>query len=348
MKLSNQLRFLLSLGVCAGLAGCRGVNPTAEQLVVRELREQEDYIYELEDQLDEYETTLKAVRQQNESLKRELGRDAASNNGESNRGARTKRSRDGGLFPNLRRRDSKSSPPVTEPEINLGDESSPEPNGPSLGPSSNSDAAGATVDEASNRSQSLDRRAVKLVINRQLSGGASHDPRSNASQGLMIVFEPRNAQNQLVPPQGDVAIVAVDPSIPGAAGRVGRWDFAADEAAKTYRKTLFGNGYHMELPWPGAPPRTDQVQVHIRLTLADGKQLLTESTVSVKPIDRQARRDGPAIPMATSTPPSTSGSGNRLVDRLSSGASRSGEAEAGAKRSGLRAARSRPEWSPYR
>ena len=65
---------------------------------------------------------------------------------------------------------------------------------------------------------------TKLVINKRLTGGLDRDGH-NGDEGVLVVFEPRDAQDRLVNAVGDVSIVVMDPALEGAAQRRGAVGF---------------------------------------------------------------------------------------------------------------------------
>jgi hypothetical protein len=127
-----------------------------------------------------------------------------------------------------------------------------------------------------------DRRATKIVLNKQMTGGRNADGRQG-SEALTVMFEPRNGAGQLVQTNGDVSIVVLDPAENGAAARVARWDFNPDEARAHYRSAGQFRGYHFELPWPGKAPQHGTLELFVRLKTADGQRLVTDQTIQIDP-----------------------------------------------------------------
>jgi len=63
--------FAILVLACVSLTGCRSGG--RKELLTRDLRLQEDRIYELEDMLDQMECQLESCRRENETLKKEQG-----------------------------------------------------------------------------------------------------------------------------------------------------------------------------------------------------------------------------------------------------------------------------------
>ncbi len=109
-------------------------------------------------------------------------------------------------------------------------------------------AAGAG---ASVQPEPRDRRIERIVLNKQMTGGASQ--LEGGGNGIVVVFEPRNARGEMVAEPGDVSIALVDPERSGPQARLARWDFAAKDAFDQFHRSgTSGRGYELELPWPEA------------------------------------------------------------------------------------------------
>ena len=138
---------------------------------------------------------------------------------------------------------------------------------------------------------------AQLVINKRLTGGLDRDGR-NGDEGLLVVFELRDAAGRLTKWPGKVSVVALDPALEGAAARVARWDITADEVPAHHLNTLIGRGLQFELPWPSRPPQHRELTLFVRFTGQDGAKLTSDTKIKVRPpdddapgFDRQTRRD---------------------------------------------------------
>ncbi len=266
----NTRRILL-LAVCGlCLAGCKS-GKRNQELLERELRCQEDHIYELEDALDQCECELESARRENQTLKK----DGASGDRGSSGGSLpiidmpddsgpTRSNRRGG-------RQDEPTPPIVEP----GEEFTPTPSGSG----------------ASTQPEPSDRRIARIVLNKQLTGGVSHR-RQGGDEGILVVFEPRNARGEMVAEPGDVSIALVDPERAGPQSRIARWDFAAAEAFEQFHRSgALGRGYEFELPWPDAAPPNKKLDLFVRYVAPDGRKLMSEMTITVNPpAGNQAQR----------------------------------------------------------
>ena len=89
-----------------------------------------------------------------------------------------------------------------------------------------------------------------------LTGGLNDD--DGRDKGLLVVIEPRDAENRVIDAPAEVSVAVLDPAVTdreGYATRVARWDFTAGEIAQMFRRTSAGPAIHIEAAWPdGRPP----------------------------------------------------------------------------------------------
>ena len=264
------------------LLGCRADNSTV--LLERDLRLQEDKIYHLQACLEDAQMAREATIRENEALKREL--DGASR-------------RDfPGLGPDSRGPDVELPPSnlppggdqldLTPPTIDL-----PEPSeAPSveMGPAEGEEAI------------VVESPPTQLVINSRLTGGMDRDGHGG-DEGILVVFEPRDAAGHLVRWPGSVSVVLMDPALEGEGARIARWNFSADEVPTHYLSTVFGRGLQFELPWPSEPPQHDELVLFVRFTTQEGNKLTSDAKIKIRspnsvdaPIDRETRRSSDGDP----------------------------------------------------
>ena len=291
---------LLVCGLCLVVGGCRGGG--GSELLERELRLQEDRLFQLQDALDQCQAMLDASRRENQAIKKEII--------SGDRGAATESGVPGGISgPTIEmpagddEPASRLTPPKrggsprrkleSEPEIVPGVEVEPGmPDEPEVVPADEipayEDAPRKRVGGRGASTAVTDKRIVKLALNKQLTGGLSHDGQAG-DEGIMVVFEPRNAAGQLVKESGDVSIVVIDPAVSGPAARVARWDYTSDEVSQHFRKTALGQGLYFELPWPSQPPKHKKVQLFVRYTTTDGRKITADQPINVDSNDRQVK-----------------------------------------------------------
>lgn len=122
---------------------------------------------------------------------------------------------------------------------------------------------------------------VEIALNSRLTGGHDRDGLPG-DDGVMVVIEPRNKARQVVELPAAISIVVLDPAQEGPQARIARWDFTAEEAAKHFKKTALGEGFHFALPWSSAPPRNSELMLFARITLSDGQEYITDKAIRVK------------------------------------------------------------------
>lgn len=127
---------------------------------------------------------------------------------------------------------------------------------------------------------SLDSRLIKRI---QLASliGTLHLDEKPGDDGLVIVVEPWDGNNRMLADAADITVVLIDPAEPAATSRYAQWQFDAKEAAKLFREGDLP-GLHLELPWPGDPPKHDRLHLFVRYTTSDGRKLETDSLVEVE------------------------------------------------------------------
>jgi NTP pyrophosphatase (non-canonical NTP hydrolase) len=151
--------------------------------------------------------------------------------------------------------------------------------GASAAPSGGSDIKRLSHEE----SLSAEGRITHLIINPART--ACFDGNGDGtSDGVAIVFEPRDADERLVTAGGDVSIVAYDPATPGGpeGAPLAKWDVPSAEALAHFRRTSRARGLHFTLPWQGRPPAGDHVRIYVKLTSFDGQSFETDATVPVR------------------------------------------------------------------
>jgi hypothetical protein len=307
------------------LAGCR--SDVSQQLLERELRMQEDQIYQLQDSLQEKCSRLEMASRENSSLRKQLGivdADASLPSrislppgvaGPARPSAPTLAVPPLAVPP-------LAVPPLAVPPLALpkplgvppvgGDSSPAAPEGGSLrfGPAGGSTApstppatiappaldgvpplpadrgaAAPTVRRLSHEeSLAAEGQIDQIVINPAKSGGFDGDG-DGTSDGMTVVFEPRDADGRLVSAAGDVSILACDPAVADASGngtRIAVWEVPSAEAMGHFRRTSRARGLHFTLPWQGTIPAGDHVRLFVRMTSFDGQVYETDATVPAR------------------------------------------------------------------
>ena len=297
------------------LAGCR--SDVSQQLLERELRMQEDQIYQLQDSLQEKCSRLEMASRENSSLRKQLGIVDADASLPSRISLPP-----GVAGPARPSAPTLAVPPLAVPPLALPEPlgvppvgggsspAAPEGGGLRFGPAGGSTApstppatiappaldgvpplpadrgaAAPTVRRLSHEeSLAAEGQIDQIVINPAKSCGFDGDG-DGTSDGMTVVFEPRDGDGRLVSAAGDVSIVAFDPAMADASGngtRIAVWEVPSAEAMGHFRRTSRARGLHFTLPWQGAIPTGDHVRLFVRMTSFDGQVYEAEATVPAR------------------------------------------------------------------
>jgi len=123
-------------------------------------------------------------------------------------------------------------------------------------------------------------RIDRITLSRALTGGYDRDARSGDA-GVAVLVEPRDAHGQLVPAAGPISVVVLDRGLSGSSARVARWDFTAEQTASLYRKTPYGEGFFLEMPWSGNPPAHSHLHLFVRYSTKDGRNVEASREIDV-------------------------------------------------------------------
>jgi hypothetical protein len=248
-------------------AGCR--SDANRELLERELRDQEDQIYALQDQCTRLHAQLEACQRENAAFK---GGSVPAVPSAPGAGRET-------TPPSV------APPPPADipiPKIDLGTPESPPPPPPTKRPDNGStpQARRGSARPASVNSEPAGP-IERLAINRLMTGGHSFSGKAG-DDGMLIVVSPRDGSERATQAPGDISIVVIDPELPESAARVARWDFSAPEAAAHYHQGPLVDAFHFELLWPKRPPEHSELKLFVRLTTADGRQFEDSQSIHVR------------------------------------------------------------------
>lgn len=95
--------------------------------------------------------------------------------------------------------------------------------------------------------------------------------------GLVVVFEPRDAEEEPLAVLADLTIVAVDPSLPDHLARVARWDYEAAEVRDLLVQTRQGPKVVCQLLWPNVPPSSSRLQLYVRMKSDDDREFQADT-----------------------------------------------------------------------
>ncbi len=316
------LRTSALLLLVALVAGCQSGQQTA--MMENELRWVEDQYYQLENCLQEKCKELESCRLENQALRQQLA-------GEGTSGSRTPSSSRVDRVPTQAPRpssrrphneDNESPPRIAPPTVegvpDLGSRLPSVLNKPEVDGDNSLGAVAPDPDahypvttqpapdvfelpglDALDGSQShneplYDANVTHVVLNRQLTGGYDFDGHAG-DEGILIVAEPRNSAGQFVPLAGGLDITLRDQNAKPGEEEIAKWHLDAKQAQAKVKKSLLGRGVHLELPWPGAPPESEELTLQVSYTTVDGRTLKVERNVRIDPPRQLSARWTPSL-----------------------------------------------------
>jgi len=303
------------------LAGCK--SDLNQQLLERELRYQEDQIYQLQDELQDKCARLESVAGENASLRRQLGvgekdpaaapraapvrprtaptapvlvppaievPDVVPPAAPGNRGGQPPGSLAPPVLDNVpplpAERGAGAAEPLPALPVSSGADTPldlPPPDAALLDPAARPVAA-VGVGDVQQLSYSDAGAATHLVVNAARTACMDADG-DGSSEGIKVVFEPRDAEERLVPAVGDVTVLAFDVAVGTTAGEgapLARWQIPAAEAARNFRRTSRDRGIQVALPWAGTPPTGDHLRVVVQFAGPAGPPLEAAATIPAR------------------------------------------------------------------
>jgi len=340
---------ILALALPAAV-GCR-TDPRIAPLE-RELRLQEDRIYELQDQVAQYEQELAACQARTTVpvgpaiTQPAVTRPAA---GPSSGGARSEPSRapaedrPGSTGPG-------SSGALGAPKVELPARATPPGRIPprlrsgAEGTPSGPDARETPKPDGSTWHPGADNRQVaRITLNGLFTGGYDADGHPG-DEGVAASIEPRDARGRLIAAAAPVSVVLLDPAEQGQSARIARWDFSAEEIAAMSQAAQGTEGIHLAMDWPDSPPAHGRLHLFVRYTTDDGRKLEADQEIAVDIHGRQTRRWKATSPQTRPAEPIRAAA--RPTRRADPVPLRARPVEPAVEPS--EPTRRRPTWSPYR
>ncbi|MBS0209774.1 MAG: hypothetical protein JSS27_12560 [Planctomycetes bacterium] len=293
------LRLVILFVLAVVTAGCR--NGATQELLERDLRRQEDRIYELEDKLQDQCDLVEATRRENDALRAQVGREATSPSDDTPRrgnGGWRPRGEGGRLLPPSVKLPEPAQAFEGPPEIRAPNAKTPEGEAPRPSPAP-LNAPQVDLPEVPQGAQhehgpklNSTAEVMAITLHQQQSGGVNLDGRPG-DDGIAVLVEPRAVDGQLVDKPASISIVLLDPTNHGPEARLARWDFAAADVAKRWSKLAEstgdappGNeptaGYKFSMRWTGPPPRHKHLSLNVRYTTTDGRKLDASLPVEIE------------------------------------------------------------------
>ena len=280
--------------------GCKSAGNT--EALQRELRYQEDMIYQLQDYIRTYKCYLEECRQENESCKRT----ATSASGNSSI-LKNNSQPDVHLIPPGGSSPDEVQPPSVElPGIKSGllprlpadyygklakedlyatqpittQWSHPLPNNVTLARYQESILKDPRAPTPLGPGERIEDPVITaLPFHEGLSGGYAEQ---GTFGGMWLLLAPQNASGQKVRPRGELSIALINPRAYSTDGaRVANWKFSPAQVEMITEDLPIGESLLLELPWSGEPPMESLLQIYVRLITPEGNQLLVNQRIDL-------------------------------------------------------------------
>ena len=132
----------------------------------------------------------------------------------------------------------------------------------------------------------LDQQVTKLHVHPTHTGGLQQDKKPG-DDGIVVVFEPRNREDDFVPMASRVSVVLLDPE---TRERVARWELSKEQTEVALQKARTGRGIELHMPWQDTPPSKSRLHLFVRYWLPDGTAVQGDREITITPNGQLAAR----------------------------------------------------------
>lgn len=255
----------------------------------RELRQQEDQIYALEDYLQEYQQLLCDARAENAALKRQMVQ------GQFREGTPSQAPSGSESLPS-----PPASAPTPPPETTQPDDSAPTPDVPPLDLStpdvppldaSSANEPGQIADHAIEQASAeievnesevevVEAPPTAVVVHGEVQIDVAKADEENSGPRVLLNVEPVDADGKCVAFHGSVSVLVLDAAAPEKQRQLARWDFSPDDLAEVAGEAANGS-YVLPLQLPIESPKNRPLELWVRLLPEDGEKLLGRTTMDL-------------------------------------------------------------------
>jgi hypothetical protein len=259
------------------LAGCK--SGVERDVVQREMRQQEDQIYALEDYLSEYQQLLCNARSENAMLKRQMVQ-GQFRSGQSGAG-----SDDSNSLPPPQSTPP-TAPPGAEPDV---DATTAPPDVPPLDLSP--PAVPPLKDQSANEpaptiAQEVQPAAAEIEVVGAtasavvLRGEVQLEDKTGGPR-VLVEVEPVTDAGALAAFRGRLSLLVLDPAAREKEQQLARWDFADDELDAMAKSIGSGTSFEFPLQLPADAPTNRPLELWVRLIPDDGEKVLGRTTLDL-------------------------------------------------------------------
>jgi hypothetical protein len=272
------------LSAIALAAGCQ--SGVERDVVQREMRQQEDQIYALEDYLSEYQQLLCDARSENEQLKQQMVKGQFRDDNSSGKA-------NGGSARPSRPATSPSTPPgVREPEV------APRIAPPVVPPLDLSEPVvpplkDQSAHEPEQHAREIQPAAAEIEVVGEvatavvLRGEVELDDQTDGPRVLAEV-EPVDDAGQLVNFRGRLSLMVLDPVAIEREQQLARWDFEPKDLGQLAKRAKHGTSFEFPLQLPAEVPKDRPLELWVRLLPEDGEKVLGRTTLDLSRAGRFA------------------------------------------------------------
>ena len=280
--------------------GCK--TPGSTEALQRELRYQEDMIYQLQDYIRTYKCYLEECRQENEACQHS-GKTPSDNSSILKKESHP----DVHLIPPGGLRSDDVQPPAVElPKINNGASAGfpphsygqleqedlyvaqpittqwaqPLPTNVTLARYQESILKDPRVPTPLMPGERIDDPVITtLPFSQGLAGGYAE---RGTFGGIWLLLAPQNVAGQKVRPKGELSVALINPRAYSTdKARVATWKFSPAQVDLITDDLPLGESLLLELPWSGEPPLDNLLQIYVRLITPEGNELLVNQRIDL-------------------------------------------------------------------
>jgi len=276
----------LLLGLASALSACPGCrSATQNDLIAREMRQQEDQIYALQDYLADYERVLCQVRSENAALRRALaerqfreelpspgGREPTPPSRPPSPPARNGRPVEAELT-------VPEAPPLELPEVPPPETSSHEADGIHVAsPLADETDPPPDVVPAAYEEPVVDDTPSPVtsvaVLGEVVTKNGANGPR------VLVEVVPLDAAGESTEFEGELSVMFLAPGADDARA-LARWDFSAEELPQFVRQSAAGTSFAFPLQLPPKTPTQKPLELWVRLVPSEGDKLLGRTSIDL-------------------------------------------------------------------
>ncbi len=303
MKASSAI--LVAVFCLVVLPGCRGAKKDVEALE-RENRflDQKNWTYI--SYIEDYERLLKECRAENKKLREQLG-EGGGGSSQSHDSDVPAIDTDQGLeIPQVEipfgddvqpeeeisnesttshrsPRLNPPSPPKSSSRLSEEDETEEIPVGPVHLPDSSAASEVPLHTPSTDLTTLADPREVDSVAFDNFFTGGNNTDGIPGDEGITLLVETRNAQGDVIRPEGEIDISLLDPAAASESeARVGLWRLTVEEVRENFRDAAVGRGVRLDLPWQNGLPRREELRLFVRFTDANGERIQSDRPLRIE------------------------------------------------------------------